>query len=153
MLPAQFTAVELFSKIASLSYTGDWRMVFGENPHKVANIVVAQLPRFFALHGPVLANSFPSVSVSGHVGNGEKSTTNNLKTILSDTEIRHLRFEKDVRSEARLMLGAGLPIHVQQCMAEMLSSSDKSPLMTNSLTGNFTLTFTLRERAAAFRAG
>ena len=72
MLPARFTEVELFARIASLSYAGDWRMVFGENPHKVANIVDAQLPRFFALYGPVLAQSFPSVLIrlcgggSGH---------------------------------------------------------------------------------------
>ena len=63
MLPARFSAEALYLTIAGLSYTGDWRMVFGENPHKVRNIVAAQLPHFHALYGPVLAASFPTVAI------------------------------------------------------------------------------------------
>lgn len=40
--------------IAGLSYTGDFRMVFGENPNKVANIVLKSLDHFHSLYSPVL---------------------------------------------------------------------------------------------------
>jgi len=64
-LPAAFTAEALFARVVGLSYAGDFRMVFGENPHKVANIVAAQLPHFHALYAPVLAASFPTVALAG----------------------------------------------------------------------------------------
>jgi mitochondrial translocator assembly and maintenance protein 41 len=35
MLPQSFTDWELFTRIAGLSYRGDFRMVVGENPKKV----------------------------------------------------------------------------------------------------------------------
>ncbi|KAG0210322.1 Mitochondrial translocator assembly and maintenance protein 41 [Mortierella sp. NVP41] len=55
-LPSKFTSEELFTKIASLSYMGDFRMSIGENPHKVQNIVKAQLAQFHRLYDPLLAN-------------------------------------------------------------------------------------------------
>jgi hypothetical protein len=46
---------------------GDFRMVFGENPHKVANIVSASMRHFYALYMPVLQASFPTVAaIEGH---------------------------------------------------------------------------------------
>ncbi|KAG0197317.1 Mitochondrial translocator assembly and maintenance protein 41 [Mortierella sp. GBA30] len=55
-LPKRFTSEELFTKIAGLSYLGDFRMSIGENPHKVQNIVTAQLSQFHRLYDPLLAN-------------------------------------------------------------------------------------------------
>ncbi|KAF9583685.1 Mitochondrial translocator assembly and maintenance protein 41 [Lunasporangiospora selenospora] len=55
-LPKQFTSEDLFTKIAGLSYLGDFRMSIGENPHKVQNIVRAQLSQFHRLYDPLLAN-------------------------------------------------------------------------------------------------
>ncbi|KAF9135550.1 Mitochondrial translocator assembly and maintenance protein 41 [Mortierella sp. 14UC] len=55
-LPSKFTSEELFTKIAGLSYLGDFRMSIGENPHKVQNIVKAQLSQFHRLYDPLLAN-------------------------------------------------------------------------------------------------
>ncbi len=40
--------------ITGLSYHGDFRMVLGENPHKVANIVLANQHHFGTLYAPVL---------------------------------------------------------------------------------------------------
>ena len=39
LLPAKFTEEELYTTIAGISYTGDHRMQYGENPQKVSNIV------------------------------------------------------------------------------------------------------------------
>ena len=54
LMPEQFTLEELFVCIAQLSYSGDLRMVVGENRNKVVNIVRPQLDRFARLYTPQL---------------------------------------------------------------------------------------------------
>jgi len=54
LLPEKFTQDELFLKIASLSYTGDPRMVVGEDKGKVKNIVTPNIDRFLDLYSSVL---------------------------------------------------------------------------------------------------
>lgn len=55
LLPERFTGYELFYKIAQLSYRGDFRMVFGENPNKVQNIVKPQVQQFLSLYKPEIS--------------------------------------------------------------------------------------------------
>ncbi|KAL9937679.1 hypothetical protein V8E36_003224 [Tilletia maclaganii] len=56
LLPSEFTEVELFTKIASLSYTGDFRMSVpgAENVNKVRNIVLGQRHAFRRLYGGLI---------------------------------------------------------------------------------------------------
>ncbi|KAF8682968.1 matrix Mmp37 protein [Rhizoctonia solani] len=49
-LPERFNEKELFERIAGISYAGDPRMSFAENPHKVRNIVNAQQEQFRELY-------------------------------------------------------------------------------------------------------
>ncbi|GAA6059148.1 hypothetical protein JCM10212_003895 [Sporobolomyces blumeae] len=67
LLPESFTEVELFETIAGLSYQGDFRMKVGENPHKVRNIVAAQLPAFRSLYGGLLKSFWKSVHTIGEL--------------------------------------------------------------------------------------
>ncbi|GAA5870929.1 hypothetical protein JCM8547_000035 [Rhodosporidiobolus lusitaniae] len=67
LLPESFTEIQLFEEIAGLSYRGDFRMRVGENPHKVRNIVAAQLPAFRGLYGGLLKSFWKSVHVIGEV--------------------------------------------------------------------------------------
>lgn len=65
MLPESFTDFELFTMIASISYRGDFRMTFGENPKKVKNIVSGSLPQFHQLYSktlPLLSSSLTSIN-------------------------------------------------------------------------------------------
>ncbi|KOC70766.1 Mitochondrial translocator assembly and maintenance protein 41 like protein [Habropoda laboriosa] len=54
LLPEHFTEIDFYKTIAGLSYSGDFRMTFGENKEKVNNIVLFQLTYFRELYSPIL---------------------------------------------------------------------------------------------------
>jgi mitochondrial translocator assembly and maintenance protein 41 len=56
LLPEQFTLKDLFLKITSLSYNGDFRMYIGENRNKIANIVIPQIDHFVDLYSTLIMN-------------------------------------------------------------------------------------------------
>merc|ERR1719228_452069 len=59
LLPDKFTEEHLFLTIAGLSYTGDFRMVVGEDRNKVSNIVRPQVDRFRELYRGKLEDLSP----------------------------------------------------------------------------------------------
>ncbi|XP_041620025.1 phosphatidate cytidylyltransferase, mitochondrial isoform X2 [Vulpes vulpes] len=54
MLPESFSEEDLFIEIAGLSYSGDFRMVVGEDKTKVLNIVKPNIAHFRELYGNIL---------------------------------------------------------------------------------------------------
>ena len=64
LLPEKFREEELFLTVAGLSYTGDFRMVVGEDRNKVANIVRPQMDRFRELYKGRLLEVTPHLHIS-----------------------------------------------------------------------------------------
>ena len=54
MLPETFTDLDLFTAITSLSYSGDFRMTFGEEKGKIMKIVTPNLEHFQRLYHPLI---------------------------------------------------------------------------------------------------
>ena len=135
-LPAAFTAEQLFARIAGLSYTGDFRMVFGENPNKVADIVAASAAPLYALYLPLLHAHFPTVTGysagaiaspasavdsgnlvrAGHSLSRDGGFDDNDAPPPSEAPLPTL-FRQDVSPEARLAMGLSLPYELQRRMA------------------------------------
>lgn len=64
-LPEKFSEHDLYMKIAGISYLGDFRMTFGENPKKVRNIVDGNFQAFQQLYRKKIQSSpFMSRSLS-----------------------------------------------------------------------------------------
>ncbi|KAI8993426.1 mitochondrial matrix Mmp37-domain-containing protein [Pilobolus umbonatus] len=74
-LPEKFTEEELYCRIAGISYKGDFRMIVGENPNKVQNIVSTQMDNFQRLYLSLL-NDLPNVAT---LGNGKLQQSDNPK--------------------------------------------------------------------------
>ncbi|NXQ76719.1 TAM41 protein, partial [Quiscalus mexicanus] len=54
MLPESFSEEDLFLQIAGLSYSGDFRMIIGEDRFKVQNIVKPNIAHFQKLYSTIL---------------------------------------------------------------------------------------------------
>ena len=123
LLPASFTEEELLLAVAGLSYTGDFRMVVGEDRGKVRAIVTGNRKRFSELYRPAVAGAGAWLQAGGG-GAG--------------------LWEQDCSPAARLQhllaLPAGLldqlcPVHIQQEeKLEQLANEDCSVELHAGLT-------------------
>lgn len=73
LLPQHFSELELYQRIAGVSYMGDVRMAFAENPLKVQNIVKNQFQNFRALYSPHFESMGISSPVKEFTGIGPES--------------------------------------------------------------------------------
>ncbi|KAM4769419.1 phosphatidate cytidylyltransferase, mitochondrial isoform 2-T2 [Cyanocitta cristata] len=67
MLPESFSEEDLYMQIAGLSYSGDFRMIIGEDKSKVQNIVKPNVAHFQKLYSNILQDC-PQVVYKHHLG-------------------------------------------------------------------------------------
>ena len=75
LLPETFTEEQFYMTLAGLSYTGDFRMVIGEDRNKVANIVRPNLEAFRRLFASRLADLNNYVEVVPELARGDQDTS------------------------------------------------------------------------------
>jgi len=110
MLPEQFQEIDLYLAIASLSYLGDFRMIFGEDKNKVRNIVLPNLDKFRALYRNTL-KIMPNISISGSGCSQDMNPSTrllSLKSLPSSLKANLLRYSQaaqfDITDSACKML-------------------------------------------------
>jgi translocator assembly and maintenance protein 41 len=101
LLPEEFSEQELFRSAAGLSYLGDYRMQFGENPNKVRNIVDPNIDAFNGLYGGALARAGFSAESAGAGAVAAGSA---------------VLLQQDTSAAARASTLERLPAHLQQKM-------------------------------------
>ncbi|KAK6053060.1 hypothetical protein COOONC_09437 [Cooperia oncophora] len=67
LLPDSFNLEELYEKIVSLSYTGDFRMYVGEDKDKIKKIVLGSMEQLSDVYDPLLADDSKLVVQNGKV--------------------------------------------------------------------------------------
>lgn len=77
LLPERFDEKDLYTTISKISYMGDPRMSFGENPRKVENIVNAQLGHFRQLYAPFI-EKLPNVSFTSDIELDDPTSVSSL---------------------------------------------------------------------------
>ena len=77
LLPEYFTDIDLYRCISNLSYMGDVRMLFAENPNKVNNIVSNNLEHFHHLYANYVGDA-PSADVQFHGKISKLKTQNEI---------------------------------------------------------------------------
>jgi len=87
LLPEKFSEFQLYSTLASLSYTGDIRMGLAENDNKIANIVSANLENFRSLY----QKSFEEPHIKQYLSFNENSRTFD-QDACSNTLYHHLNY-------------------------------------------------------------
>lgn len=102
-LPEEFTELDLYSTLAGISYLGDPRMTFGENPNKVKNIVNNQFINFRNLYSPLL-DMLPNVELQSSA----------KLSLPSNPEIRVASMRQNMDPKKRGNMVARLPMEFRE---------------------------------------
>jgi translocator assembly and maintenance protein 41 len=131
----EFSFKELFMVVCSLSYIGDIRMQmggYGENQNKVANIVNANLDRFYRLYFPIMS-TVPFIRLYDNNIEYFELMSEPLKDIsdLPSNLLANLKLDKP----------AGSPIDFEQALVKIVKRTSTSQSLKGILTAGFSKSF------------
>ncbi|CAI2165679.1 12863_t:CDS:2 [Funneliformis geosporum] len=105
LLPKDFTEEELYLTISSISFKGDFRKYFGENPNKIKNVVSRQMKNFNLLYGGLI-QGLPNVDF---VANGKLQQDDSPKARAQMIQKLPRTLKYKVQEEHRMVLaGKGI---------------------------------------------
>lgn len=124
LLPETFSELDLYKTIAGNSYRGDPRMMLGENPNKVNNIVNNQFLNFRNLYSPLL-DVLPNVNMA-----------HSSAFKLENTEIPVASMKQDMDPVTRGNMVHRLPLDFRQNLYVRYQSKLESSNLDESEFGN-----------------
>ena len=128
-IPTLIPWLDLYSQIAALSYTGDFRMqVGGEDPHKIQKLVQApgQMNRFHALYGGMQESNNHAASNSDILGSMQESGLISIGT--SGVEWDPLDVSARTQLIQRLPLAVKKPLLVPTTSTSRHQNSASNPV-------------------------
>lgn len=120
LLPENFTTTELFCKITNLSYSGDVRMRYAENPNKIMNIVAKNEERMIRLYKTAIElKSSTLIQTGGNMFRHQKS------------EEEFLSIYKELPKNLKQQVGPlksieNLPYQISEAIRLIVSRSSKA---------------------------
>ncbi|KAJ3110678.1 Mitochondrial translocator assembly and maintenance protein 41 [Physocladia obscura] len=135
-LPEYFTERQLYIAIVGLSYLGDFRMTFGENPKKIENIVNAQMSHLRFLYRPI----FEKLAV--HF----KNIPEGLKNLEIDTDLVFQQ-DYDVKKRGNLLLSLPKNVRERVLKAWKVEIGENFAIESSNSLGNISLFQNACERA------
>ncbi|CAG8466009.1 8040_t:CDS:2 [Funneliformis mosseae] len=129
LLPKDFTEEELYLTISSISFKGDFRKYFGENPNKIRNVVSRQMNNFNLLYGGLIQG----LPIVDFVANGKLQQDDSPKARAQMIQKLPRTLKYKVQEEHRMVL-AGKGIHWPSGLRDIIFK----PVLSQSLKGILT---------------
>lgn len=118
LLPKCFSELDLYLGIASLSYIGDPRMLIGENPRKVLNLVTPIVPFYRSMYASTVQIALDKPITIPIVGTKEQIVASCgpvLKLVSSPSSGATIYMQEESK-EARWSLCQGLPLTMRRLL-------------------------------------
>eukprot|EP01117_Protostelium_nocturnum_P017336 TRINITY_DN7046_c0_g1_i1.p1 TRINITY_DN7046_c0_g1~~TRINITY_DN7046_c0_g1_i1.p1 ORF type:complete len:345 (-),score=90.47 TRINITY_DN7046_c0_g1_i1:48-944(-) len=124
-LPEEFTDKDLFTAITGISYAGDVRMKFAENPKKIQNIVTGSYTQFQDLYSPLLDSHFKDVL-------SYDRKTNKIKQDLSENHRVKLMEELPSNLQRHILKDFGPNQSKRDCYLKLVSQNQVGKAVLSS---------------------
>eukprot|EP00002_Diphylleia_rotans_P032748 TRINITY_DN6908_c0_g1_i1.p1 TRINITY_DN6908_c0_g1~~TRINITY_DN6908_c0_g1_i1.p1 ORF type:complete len:320 (+),score=60.70 TRINITY_DN6908_c0_g1_i1:44-1003(+) len=143
LLPSKFTEQALYETIVSLSYKGDIRMLFAEDPAKIQNIAMGSFDHFQTLYRPILKEySHCLTEISPGMFEVEQSSLQRSQLFhrLPSTILRrisHKSITEHVQGLERVHLFDRIEPHLSSVLIDSLSETVRASSLRQTLLGIF----------------
>jgi translocator assembly and maintenance protein 41 len=150
LLPEKFTLTDLFMCITSLSYSGDLRMLIGEDKKKVFNIVLPQIDRFLKLYKPYIVKECKENFLDCDFNTGKLEQNLNQTTLY-----RHFNFlpKNLMQTIINLKYKTNHCFDMEEYIYNLTNRADYKDLVFESLSSIVRYSSTMQSFKGIFTAG